>query len=44
MLQEGDPVPDVSLYGQDLDRMSPAALAAEGACLFVFYLFDWTGT
>ena len=44
MLNEGDRVPDVSLHGQDLDRVSPAALAAEGPCLFAFYLFDWTGT
>ena len=44
MLDVGSRIPDVTLAAQDSEPVSLLALAAAGAMLLAFYLFDWTGT
>ena len=44
MLAEGSPLPQVDVVDQDLAPVDVAGLAAGGAVLLAFYLYDWTGT
>lgn len=44
MLTEGSPLPRVEVVDQDLAPVDVAGLAAGGAVLLAFYLYDWTGT
>jgi peroxiredoxin len=40
----GAKVPQATVVDQDLQPIEIATLAAEGALLLSFYLYDWTGT
>jgi hypothetical protein len=40
----GAHVPQATVIDQDLQPVEIANLAAEGALLLSFYLYDWTGT
>lgn len=40
----GASVPKATVIDQDLQPVEIASLAAEGALLLSFYLYDWTGT
>jgi hypothetical protein len=40
----GAHVPQATVIDQDLQPVEIAGLAAEGAFLLSFYLYDWTGT
>jgi hypothetical protein len=40
----GAHVPQATVIDQDLKPVEIAGLAAEGAFLLSFYLYDWTGT
>ena len=40
----GAQVPQATVVDQDLQPVEIASLAAEGAFLLSFYLYDWTGT
>ena len=42
MLEAGDRVPDVTVYGNPGEVVSLRQLAAQGPVLLVFYLFDWS--
>jgi peroxiredoxin len=44
VLAPGDRVPDVTLFGNDLQPVRLVEFAAEGLLLLAFYLYDWTGT
>jgi hypothetical protein len=44
MLGAGDKVPAASVWTAPNDRKSIEELLADGAALFVFYLFDWSST
>ena len=44
MLASGDRVPDVTLFGNDLEPVRLVEFAREGPLLLAFYLYDWTGT
>ena len=37
-------MPHATVFDQDLQPVEIASLAAEGALLLSFYLYDWTGT
>ena len=41
MLAPGEPIPDLSLFGVDAERVRLRDL---GAAVFAFYLYDWTST
>jgi peroxiredoxin len=41
MLGPGDPLPDLSLFGVDAERVDLRDL---GAAVIAFYLYDWTST
>jgi peroxiredoxin len=41
MLGRGDPIPDLSLFGVDAERVRLRDL---GAAVIAFYLYDWTST
>lgn len=41
MLAPGDPIPDLSLFGVDAERVRLRDL---GAMVIAFYLYDWTST
>jgi peroxiredoxin len=43
-VQTGAPIPKATVIDQDLQPVEIAALAADGAILLSFYLYDWTGT
>jgi peroxiredoxin len=40
----GAQVPQATVVNEDLQPVEIASLAAEGALLLSFYLYDWTGT
>ncbi|MEP6642303.1 MAG: hypothetical protein ABJB93_10400 [Gaiellales bacterium] len=40
----GEHVPRATVIDQDLQPVEIASLAAGGALLLSFYLYDWTGT
>lgn len=40
----GEQIPDARVWLDAETQASVRELAAEGPCLFLFYLFDWTGT
>jgi peroxiredoxin len=40
----GAQVPQATVVDQDLQPIEIASLAADGALLLSFYLYDWTGT
>ena len=44
MLQAGDTIPDVTVWHGPNEPEPIADIVAEGPCLFVFYLFDWSAT
>jgi peroxiredoxin len=44
VLAPGDRVPDVTLFGNDLEPVRLAEFARQGPLLLAFYLYDWTGT
>jgi peroxiredoxin len=44
VLQAGDPVPEATVFRNPGEAVSVRELAAEGAILLVFYLFDWSST
>jgi peroxiredoxin len=44
VLSVGERIPDVTLAAQDGEPVGLLALAAAGAMLLAFYVFDWTGT
>jgi peroxiredoxin len=44
VLQNGDLVPDVSVWSAPNARVSLRELAGGGSILLVFYLFDWSST
>jgi peroxiredoxin len=41
MLEAGQPLPDLTLFGVDAE---PVRLRDLGPLLLAFYLYDWTGT
>ena len=44
MIEIAEQIPDARVW-LDADRqVTTRELADEGPCLFLFYLFDWTGT
>jgi peroxiredoxin len=44
VLENGDPIPDVSVQRAPGDEVRLRALAADGPILLLFYLFDWSST
>jgi peroxiredoxin len=44
VLAPGDSVPDVTLFGTDVEPVRLREFASEGPLLLAFYLYDWTGT
>jgi peroxiredoxin len=44
VLAAGEPIPDVTVYAAPGEAVALRSLAAEGTTLFLFYLFDWSGT
>jgi hypothetical protein len=44
MLDVGSRVPDVQLWTAPHEPRPLTELVADGRALFVFYLFDWSGT
>jgi peroxiredoxin len=43
-VQPGAPVPQATVFDQDVQPVEIASLAADGPFLLTFYLYDWTGT
>ena len=44
MLAAGDELPDVTVYAAPGEAVTLHSLARGRATLFLFYLFDWSGT
>lgn len=44
MLAAGERVPAASVWTAPHDRATIEELLADGAALFLFYLFDWSST
>jgi hypothetical protein len=44
VLQVGDTIPAAIVWHGPNTSEALTATVAEGACLFVFYLFDWSST
>ncbi len=44
MLAAGDRIPDARVWLGPRDEVTLDSLVAEGPVLFLFYLFDWSGT
>jgi hypothetical protein len=44
MLEQGDRVPEATVWTAPHERRTIQELLAEGRALFVFYLFDWSST
>jgi peroxiredoxin len=44
VLTPGEPMPDVTVYGNPGEAIALRTLVAEGPVLLVFYLFDWSST
>ena len=44
MIAVGDPVPDVRVWTTAREPVALREVAADGACLLLFYLFDWSST
>jgi peroxiredoxin len=44
VLGEGDRIPDVILFDEQVRPLRLPVLAAEGPLLLAFYLYDWTRT
>jgi hypothetical protein len=44
MLAVGDRVPEAAVWTAPNERRTLDELLADGAALFVFYLFDWSST
>jgi hypothetical protein len=40
MLDVGDQIPDAAVFTESRERVSLRDLAAEGAVIYLFYLFD----
>jgi hypothetical protein len=44
VLAVGEAIPEVMVYAAPGEAVSLRSLTAEGTTLFLFYLFDWSGT
>ncbi|HEU4449858.1 MAG TPA: hypothetical protein VFR63_07760 [Gaiellaceae bacterium] len=44
MIAPGEPVPDARVWSSTRESVRLPELAAEGAFLLLFYLFDWSST
>jgi hypothetical protein len=44
MIAAGEPLPDATVFALDRSRVSLRSLLVDGPVLFLFYLFDWSGT
>ena len=44
MLDPGSRLPEATVWRAPREPVTLAELGEEGAMLFLFYLFDWTGT
>ena len=44
MLAVGQKIPNATLWSAPGEAKGAAELVAEGRVLFLFYLFDWSGT
>ena len=44
MLAAGEAVPDVTVFAAPGEAVTLGSLVAGGTTLFLFYLFDWSGT
>jgi hypothetical protein len=44
VITAGEPIPDVTVFALDRSAASLRDLAGDGPVLFLFYLFDWSGT
>jgi len=44
VIEVGDTIPDVVVYGAPGEEVRLRGLAAEGPLLLLFYLFDWSST
>jgi hypothetical protein len=44
VIATGDAVPDAVVFAAPGEPVGLRTLADEGAVLFLFYLFDWSGT
>ena len=44
MLQEGDQIPEATVFLGPGEAMTMAELLEDGPKLLVFYLFDWSST
>jgi peroxiredoxin len=44
MLARGDQIPDARVWTTPNESASLREIAAEGALLLLFYLFDWSST
>lgn len=44
MIGVGETIPDATVWLGPQERLSLREIAADGAVLLLFYLFDWTST
>jgi peroxiredoxin len=44
LIAAGEPVPDVRVWTSTRESVGLHELAADGAFLLLFYLFDWSST
>ena len=44
MLSPGDRIPDARVWTTPQEHATIAEIAADGAMLLLFYLFDWSST
>jgi peroxiredoxin len=44
VLEVGDRIPDVTVFGDPGEAIALRGLVADGPILLVFYLFDWSST
>jgi hypothetical protein len=44
MLEVGDKIPEVTVWHGPREHETLTEIVADGPCLFLFYLFDWSST
>jgi peroxiredoxin len=44
VLAVGEAIPDVTVFAAPGEAVTVSSLTGEGTTLFLFYLFDWSGT
>jgi peroxiredoxin len=44
VLAPGDSVPNLTLFGNDVEPVRLCEFVRQGPLLLAFYLYDWTGT